>query len=286
MKIIVNSGNVGTPVALELARLGHQVTLTVRAPKPNAEWDKLGIRQVPFDINRPDSMTGAFQGCEAFFSLTPLVENMVEAGRQTIRAAKAAGIRKIVRMSAQSAAPDAVIELGRWHYAVEKAVEDSGIPFVILRPANFMQNYLAFGTPETIKSQNAFYSPLGDAKISLMDTRDISSVAARVLAEPGHEGRRYDLTGGESLSNADIAGILSKVLGRKITFVNIPATAATAAMTGSGMPSWLAGLLTELNAFGAAGNLAAIKPDTATILRRQPILFSQFVQDHLQTFKI
>jgi uncharacterized protein YbjT (DUF2867 family) len=285
MKIIVNSGNVGTPVALELARLGHQVTLTVRAPKPNAEWDKLGIRQVPFDINDQASMTAALKGGEAFFSLTPLVENLMAAGTGAIRAAKEAGIRKIVRMSAQSAGADAAIQLGRWHYAVEKAVEDSGIPFTILRPANFMQNYLTFGTPETIKSQSAFYAPMGDAKISVIDTRDISAVAARVLVETGHEGKKYDLTGGESLSNQEIAEIISKALGRKITYVNIPPAKAAEAMAVSGLPPWLVTMLSELSAFGAAGNLAAVKPDAELILKRKPITFSQFVQDHLTTFK-
>jgi uncharacterized protein YbjT (DUF2867 family) len=286
MKIIVNSGNVGTLVALELAQLGHQVTLTVRTLKPNALWDKLGIRQIPFEINDQASMTGALKNGEAFFSLTPLVENLVAAGSNAIRAAKEAGIRKIVRMSAQSASPDAAIQLGRWHYAVEKAVEDSGVPFTILRPANFMQNYLTYGTPETINGQSAFYAPMGDAKISVIDTRDISAVAARVLIETGHEGKRYDLTGGESLSNQEIAQILSKALGRKISYVNIPAAKAKEAMAKSGMPAWLVAMLSELNAFGAAGNLAAVKPDTGLILKRKPIAFSQFVQDHLGTFKL
>ena len=285
MKIIVNSGNVGTPVALELARLGHQVTLTVRTPKPNADWDKLGIRQVPFDINDQASMTGALKGGEAFFSLTPLVENLVAAGTSAIRAAEEAGIRKIVRMSAQSASPAAAIQLGRWHFAVEKAAEDSGIPFTILRPANFMQNYLTFGTPETIKTQSSFYAPMGDGKISVIDTRDISAVAARILVESGHEGKRYDLTGDESLSNQEIAEIISKALGRKITYVSIPAAKAKEAMASNGMPGWLIAMLSELNEFGAAGNLAAVKPDTGFILKRKPITFSQFVQDHLATFK-
>ena len=285
MKIIVISGNVGTPVALELARQGHQVTLAVRTPQSNAAWDKLGIRQVPFDINDVASMTDALKGGEAFFSLTPLVENLVEAGTKAVQAAKKAGIRKIVRSSAQSAGSDAAIQLGRWHYAVEKAVEDSGIPFTILRPANFMQNYLTFGTPETIKGQNAFYAPMGDAKISVIDTRDISAVAARVLVESGHEGKRYELTGGESLSNQEIAEILSKALGRKISYVNIPAAKAAEAMTAGGMAAWLVAMLSELFAFGAAGNLAAVMPDTGAVLKRKPVTFAQFVQDHLRSFK-
>ena len=284
MKIIVNSGTVGTPAALDLARMGNQVTLTVRTAKPNADWDKLGIRQVPTDINDLESLTRALTGGEALFSVTPLVDNLVAAGTLAVRAAQKAGIRKIVRMSAQSAGPNATIQLGRWHYALEKAVEDSGIPFTILRPANFMQNYLTFGTPETIKKQNVFYSPLGEAKISVIDTRDISAVATRVLVERGHDGKHYDLTGPESLSNHDIATILTRALDRKITYVAIPQDKAVEAMAGSGMPGWLVEMLSELNRFGAAGNLAAIKPDTGLILKREPIQFSQFVQDHLAAF--
>lgn len=285
MKIIVNSGNIGTPVAVELAKLDVEVVLAVRRPNSNAELDKLGIRQVPFDINSVESMTNALKKGDAFFSLTPLVENLVEAGKKAVQAAKAAGIKKIVRSSAQGAGPEAGIDLGRWHYAVEKAVEDSGIPFTILRPANFMQNYLNFGTPETIKGQSAFYSPLGDAKVSPVDTRDISAVAVKVLVESGHEGKRYDLTGGESLSNGEIAELFSKALGRKISHISIPESAASDAMAKAGTPAWLVHLLTELNAVGKAGYLAAVKPDVELILKRKPISFAQFIQDHLATFK-
>jgi uncharacterized protein YbjT (DUF2867 family) len=285
MKIVVNSGNVGTPVALELARQGHQVTLSVRSTLPNADWHKLGIRQAPFDINDIASMTAVLKGSEAFFSLTPLVENLVEAGTKAIAAAKAAGVRKIVRSSAQGASPDAAIQLGRMHYAVEKAVEDSGIPYTVLRPANFMQNYLNFGTPETIKGEDTFYSPLGDAKVSPIDTRDISAVAAKVLTEPGHEGKRYELTGGESLSNAEIAELFSKALGRKINYVRIPEVKASDAMAANGVAAWLVKVLSELNALGKAGYLAEVKQDVEKILKRKPITFSKFIADHLAAFQ-
>jgi uncharacterized protein YbjT (DUF2867 family) len=285
MKIIVNSGNIGGPVAIELAKLGVEVALAVRAPEAKAELDELGIRQVAFDLNSVESMTQALAGADGFFSLTPLVENLVEAGKKAAQAAKAAGVKKIVRSSAQGAGPEAGIDLGRWHYAVEKAVEDSGIPFTILRPANFMQNYLHFGAPETIKGQSAFYSPLGEAKISLVDTRDISAVAVKAPVESGHEGKRYELTGGESLSNGEIAELFSQALGRKINHVSIPEGAASEAMAKAGTPPWLVHLLTELNAVGKAGYLAAVKPDVELILKRKPIRFAQFLQDHLAVFK-
>jgi uncharacterized protein YbjT (DUF2867 family) len=71
-----------------------------------------------------------------------------------------------VRSSALGAGPEG-IQLGRWHYEVEKAVE----------------------VPQTIKEHNAFYTSIGSAKVSYIDTRDISAVAAKCLTEGGHEGQ-------------------------------------------------------------------------------------------------
>jgi uncharacterized protein YbjT (DUF2867 family) len=284
MKIVVNSGNIGTPLALELARQGAEVTLCVRNPKPNAAWDDLGIRQAPFDINDVGAMAKAIEGGEAYFSLTPLVENLPEAGAKAIEAAKRAGIRRIVRCSAQGAGPDAAIRLGRMHYAVEKAVEESGIPFTILRPANFMQNYLHFGPAATIRSNGVFYSPLGAARTSPIDTRDISEIGLRVLMEPGHEGRRYDLTGGDSLSDSEIADILSHELGRKVTYTEITQARASEAMAAAGTPAWLVEVLGELNEIAAKGYLAGVSPDAEGILKRKPISFAQFVRDHIAAF--
>jgi uncharacterized protein YbjT (DUF2867 family) len=194
-------------------------------------------------------------------------------------------LREALADHLQGAGLDAAIELGQMHFAVEKAVEDTGIPFTVLRPANFMQNYLNFGTPETIKSQSAFYSPLGDAKMSHIDARDISAVAAKVLLNSGHEGRRYDLTGGESLSNAEIAELFSEALGRPITHVIIPEAAAGEAMAKAGVPPWLIEVLSELNAIARAGSLAPVAPDAELVLQRKPIKFAQFIQDHLAAFK-
>jgi uncharacterized protein YbjT (DUF2867 family) len=121
--------------------------------------------------------------------------------------------------------------------------------------------------------------------VSAIDTRDVSAIAAKVILEAGHAGRRYELTGPESLSNDDIARLFSEALGRKITHVSIPEAQATAAMIASGLPAWLVGLLTELNAIAKAGGLAEVKPDAAQILQRPPITFARFLQDHLATFK-
>lgn len=60
---------------------------------------------------------------------------------------------------------------------------------------------------------------------------------------------------------------------------------ARSAMLKAGVPTWLADLITELNELGRAGYLAPVRTDTETILKRKPITFERFVQDHLAAFK-
>ena len=59
----------------------------------------------------------------------------------------------------------------------EEIIEESGIPYISLRPNAFMQNFVN-RSGQTIKNQNAFYFPAGDAKISFVDVRDVAAVAA------------------------------------------------------------------------------------------------------------
>jgi len=285
MRIVVNSGNIGNAVAAELARRGLEVVLATRTPSPAGEAGLPGVREVAFDPNDAATMERALEGADVFFSVTPLVENLVEAGTKAVRAAKAAGVRRIVRSSSLASRPKAAIRLGRWHHLVEEAIEASGIPFTVLRPTNFMQNYLRFGYPESVRGQGVVYSPLGAARVSMVDARDVSAVAVRVLTEAGHDGRRYELTGGEALSGDDVAGELSRALGKPVSHVTITESKAIQAMREAGLPPWMVEMLGELNIIGKSGHLAAVKPDAEALLGRKPTSFAEFVRDHLSAFR-
>lgn len=64
-----------------------------------------------------------------------------------------------------------------------------------------MQNFITF-FGQTIKTQNAFYLPVGDGKVSVVDVRDVAAVAVQALTSDNqyHEGKAYNITGGEALS--------------------------------------------------------------------------------------
>lgn len=76
----------------------------------------------------------------------------------------------------------------------------SGIPYTFLQPTFFMQNMLMFAEP--IRTQRAFYLPLGNSKVSWVDARDIAEVGLVALTQPGHENKEYPITAGERNSVA------------------------------------------------------------------------------------
>jgi uncharacterized protein YbjT (DUF2867 family) len=107
-----------------------------------------------------------------------------------------------------------------------------------------MQALLVFRS--SIATTGKFFAAAGDAKVSAVDVRDIAAAAAAALAQAGHEGRIYDLTGPEALTHAEIAAHLSHAVGRQISFVDIAPEAMKAALLNAGLPLWQAeGLLED-----------------------------------------
>lgn len=276
------TGNIGKFVVEGLIKRGFSPRIIVRKRETNAAWDAAGVEQKIADLSDADSLTAAFQGADRVFSISPLVENLVALGKATVEAARRADVKHIVRSSAQGADPNARITMGKWHGEVERAIEDSHLRWTFVQPASFFQNYPGYA--DTIKSQNAFYLPLGDGKVSLVDARDIAAVAVAALAQDGHAGKRYAVTGGESLSNTDIAAIFSDVLGREIKYVDVPEITANEQMKKAGTPDWMVKLVAELAAVGKAGYLAELVPTVRQVTGEKPRTFRAFVEENKAAF--
>ena len=281
-KVLVTDGNIGSHVAEGLARSGVSVRVLVRSVRPNSKWNELGIEQTAGDMTSIDTLTPAFDGVDSFFSVTPYVENLAQLGINAIEAARRADVGYIVRSSLMHG-NDESITLRRWHSEVERAVEESGIPYTILQPNTFMQSFLM--NAETIKSANAFFMPQGEGKVSAVDVRDIAAVATACLTESGHEGKKYTITGGEALSNGELAEKLSNVLGRKITYYDVTPEQARDSMTKAALPGWMVQTLLELFAVSKAGDVAEVSPAIEQILHRKPITFDQFLAENAQAFR-
>ena len=282
------SGNIGSEVVKQL--LSDAPAVSIKAAVHSSQNVKKvkyddRVKVIQIDYNEPETVREALNGVDKLFLLTPDVPNAADLASNVVIEARKAGIRHIVKQSVMGANLEADVGTMRLHRQAEKIIEQSGIPFTFLRPNEFMQNFVNFHSP-SIRGNNAFYVPLEDAKVSLVDVRDIAAVAVKSLTdEDRHKNKIYLITGPEALSYHQVAEILSNTTGRKINYVNISDEEARAAMKEIGMSDWLINTVSELSDYFRKGKASEISPAVDEVTGNKPISFSQFANDYVDAFR-
>ena len=127
----------------------------------------------------------------------------------------------------------------------------------------------------SISPSGTFYADAGDARISMVDARDVAAVAAVVLTEPGHDGAHYDVTGPEALSYADVAAKLGAALRRPVSYADAPdAARCRQGLLGAGLSKWFAdalvGLYQDYRLSGTDGYAAQVSDTVERLTGRRP----------------
>jgi uncharacterized protein YbjT (DUF2867 family) len=240
-----------------------------------------GVEAVIADFDDPASITAALAGAGRAYLVTPSSEHAEEQQRRFCDLAAKAGTRHLVVLSQLGADENSPVRFLRYHGAVEQQVRGLGIPYTFLRPNLFFQGLLAFARP--IAAEGRFYAPIGDARVSAVDVRDIGAVAAVALTEPGHEGATYTLTGPAGITHAQIAEALTAALGRPVTFVDVPPAAFADSLRGV-LPPWQADGLLEDYAHYRRGEAAAVSSAVAEVTGKPPRDVAQFASDYAPAF--
>jgi uncharacterized protein YbjT (DUF2867 family) len=282
-KILVTgaTGNVGKSMVQELIARKANVKAGVRDVQKAANMNWPGVELAQIDFQDPQSVRKAFAGIHALSLLVPPGgTHQEDLLKRAIDLAKEQGVAHIVFLSAVGADVNDYSVLGK----VEKYIEGSGVPYTFLRPNWFMQNFNSF-LLENILKQNAIYLPAADSKTSFIDTRDIGAVGAATLTDDSHIGKAYTLTGGEALDHDQVASAISKVSGRSVRYVPVSEEEAIAGLKASGWPEGAAIYLAQLYRYVREGWTAAVTPEVASILKREPIRFDQYARDYAQSWK-
>lgn len=275
------TGTIGKDLVKELQGMGARFKVVARDPQKARKL--LGNVEIARgDLTDRVSLETALKGGTKLFLLEPAGPALVTEHHNAIEAAKAARIAHVVRLSAMGAETGSKLSLGRWHGQADEELKRSGLTWTLLQPHSFMQNLLQ--QAETIKQQGVFYGSSRDGKIAMIDTRDIARVAAHALADPGHEGKTYVLTGGQAVSYAQVAEAFSRVLAKPVKYVDMPPDQAKPAMLGMGMPAWLVDDLLGLASIFAAGHGARVTDAVEKVGKAKPRTIEQFVRDHARAF--
>ena len=238
--------------ALQASKADIRLRALVRSEQKAAPLIAAGVDAVIADLDEPESLPRVFEGVDDVWLLTPPGPRAPENNMNAVWAARSAGVKRVVRMSAIGAAHDAPTRNGRLHALSDEELQASGLRWTILRPHFFMQNLLGFAAG--IAADGNFYLSTGQGRLGLIDTRDIAAVAAAVLLDESkrHDGQIYTPTGPEVLGMSDVAEQLGRVLEKAVRFVPVPDEAVRAGAIQGGLTPWLAGLFVEYcRAYGA-----------------------------------
>jgi uncharacterized protein YbjT (DUF2867 family) len=279
------TGTVGNAVIKQLAA-SDQTNQIIRAAvdtKNKADKIKHAHEIANIDYTRPETIADALNNVDRLFLRIPPSVEMVDISSSIIEEAKKNGVKFIVKLSTMGADLDPGYTSGRLHRQVEKIIEESGIPFAFLRPNSFMQNFLTRSS-QTIKNQNVFYLPAGDGKVSFVDARDVAAVVVEVLTNNGsrHINKIYDITGPEALSHSQVAEILSKETGRRISYVDISEEDARNGMKKMGVGDWFIDNAMELYRIYRSGYRSQVTTVVEKLTEQKPTSFSQFARDYAQ----
>ena len=163
-------------------------------------------------------------------------------------------------------------------------MERSGMGYTHIRSNSFFQNCL-FDSKE-IKEKGQFFSCVGTVRYAKVDTRDIASVIALALTEPGHEGQTYTLTGPEAITYEDMAVGLSRAAGRTIRYRDLSNADYLDYLLATGYPRWLAEEFVAMYGHYKEGGFVTQTTDTIEkLLKRPPRSFGEFAADYRTYFQ-
>ncbi len=281
--IVGATGTNGRMVLDGLAKAGVRARALVRNPTKATGLAQPNVEIVAGDLDDPHSLASALAGVDRAFFVAAVDPRLPQWFRTFLEAAQQAGTEHILKFSAMCAEVNSPVELLRQHGETDQLLKDSGLKFTILQPNSFYQNML--WSIDAIKSTGSFYVPMGNARQSLVDVRDIAHVAVAALTTPGHEGKTYEITGPEAISYHDVAAVLSRVLEKPVNYVDVPLEAARQGMIQAGSPPWNANAVAELLGYFAQGHGERTTDIIQKITGTQPITFEQFARDHAGAFR-
>ena len=274
MRVVISgaSGQLGRLVAEQL--LGQlspdDVILVTRTPDALAEYANLGAEVRHGDFDEPDSLPGAFSGGDRLLLISTMdVGRRVHQHRAALEAADRVGIQHVVYTSSTNPVPghpvgQAVDE----HRETEEMLRDRDFAWTVLRNAAYAELQVPLGALAV--TYGRLVTNAGNGRVAPISRNDCAAVAATVLTGPGHDGRVYEITGPEALSQSDIARLITAVAGRPVRVVPTGDRRLMWSLGRLGTPKPVARTIVDLGIATREGYFDVVDPAFEQITGRSP----------------
>ena len=246
-----------------------------------------GVDVVVGDLLDNDAVQKAMQGVTGAYFVYPVMQpQLVDASAYFAHAAKVAGVRSIVNMSQISARIDATSHAARSHWYGERIFDWAGVPVTHLRPTFFMEWLTYEFQLPLIANHDLIKVPAGEGCHAPIAAEDQGRVITNILLDPApHSGKTYPLYGAEEMNHEKLAGIVGRVLGRKIRYEPETFDAFSERLTALGIPEHFVQHIIAVYHDYQNGDFAGTNDVVEALTGRKPIAVSEYVKANIKLFQ-
>ncbi len=229
-KIILVTGGTGKQggaVAKNLSEKGFLVKVLTRDPGSTQArvLQKLGIDLVKGDLDIPESYRKHLKDIHGIFSVQSFekgVDKEIIQGTSLASLAKASGVSHFLYSSVAGVQLNSRVPHFESKLLIENHIKKIGLPFTIIRPASFYENFLI---PQVKKGilKGKFVQPIRQNTImQYIASEDIGKAAAAIFQDQErYEGKTVPLAT-EQLTSGEVAQIFTRVLGKQVIYKRLP----------------------------------------------------------------
>ncbi len=266
------AGQLGRAVVENLlTRLpADRIVASVRDPAKASALAQLGVNVRAGDFAQPGGLAAAFAGAEQILlvSVDKLGETALQLHHTAIKAAHAAGARRVLYTSHMAARADSLFAPAPDHAATEGFLAEADVPFTSLRHGFYAESALHL-LGHWLEA--AEIRAPEDGPVSWTARADLAEADAILLAEEGRlNGITPPLTAPEAFTMADLAAIASDLTGRTIKRVTVSDDEWRDATVAQGTPAPMADMLLGMYRAARRGDFAAVDPTLEALLGRRP----------------
>jgi NAD(P)H dehydrogenase (quinone) len=277
------TGHLGNAAIQSLLKKGvppREITALVRDENKAANLSEQGVQLKIGNYNDYNSLVDALEGTRKLFliSSNDVTADTLLQHKNAINAAKENGVQHIVYISQEikddlTTAIPFVIQV---HRATSEYIKETGIAYTIFNDSLYADSIGKFSGEAFL--ENGIFFPAGDGKVPFVPRTDIGEAAAVVLTTPGHEYKTYAITGNNAYSFEDIAGFLTDITGKKVTYLKPDLDTYSDALINAGVPKEVVGFLGAFSTAIKNGEFDTQRSDLGDLLGRKPMELKEFLK--------
>jgi uncharacterized protein YbjT (DUF2867 family) len=268
------TGNIGRPLVEQLAKAGQKLRVSTRDASKSFP---AGVEKIVGEFD--DKTIGQMvKGAEKLFLLVP-PSAAPATEEQILKAAKAAGVKYVVKLSTIGASGEKPQALGVHHRQMEQALEASGMAWTMLRPGFFMSNVLAW-LPQ-VRATGAVRNMYGEGLMYPIAPEDIAAVGAVALTSTSYQGKYLELTGEHPITVSKQVETMSRIWNKPVKIVDVSPEEGAAEAMKNGTPERVASALKELWTATRANKASFHTTVAREIVGRPLMTFEQWCEKNL-----